>query len=91
MLAAHEQLRRSVVLCDHFLRHVSRDILLADTGETEITNFEQTITVDQKVPGLDVAMDDAGRVEVLETSEYLIEEHLDVICCERLRGDDDFV
>lgn len=36
-------------------------------------------------------MDDPRRVEVFQSSENLIEEDLDMICGEMLRGDDDFV
>ena len=36
-------------------------------------------------------MDDLGGVEVLDSAEYLVEEHLDVVCGEVLGRDDDFV
>ena len=36
-------------------------------------------------------MYDLAGVQVFDTPEYLVEEHLDVVCGEVLGGDDDFV
>ena len=60
-------------------------------GEAEITNFENTVWVDEKVAGLDVAVDDLAGVQVLHPPEYLVEEDLYVVRGQVLGGDDDLV
>ena len=60
-------------------------------GEAEITNFENTVWVDEKVAGLDVPVDDLAGVQVLHPPEYLVEEDLDVVRGQVLGGDDDLV
>ena len=59
--------------------------------ETKITNFQNTIGVDQQVSWFDVPVDDFWSVKVLDSSEYLVEEHLDVVRGELLGGHDDLV
>src|SRR5688572_4725850 len=55
------------------------------------TYFEHAIGVDEQVARLDVPVNDPGPVQVLEPSEYLVEEDLDVVGRQRLRTDDDLV
>ena len=89
--AAHQQLRRAVVLRHDLLCHGSPSVGLLYARQTEITDLEQTITIDQKVARFDVAVQDARRVQVLEATQDLVQEHLHVVRGQWLRGDDDLV
>lgn len=59
---AHQDLRRPVVLRNHFLSHVLRHIRLLDARQSEVANLQHAVAVNQQVARLDVAMEDAGRV-----------------------------
>lgn len=91
MFGAEEDFRCSVVLGHNFLGHGLAGVIFLHPRQTEITNFQNTVGVDQQVSWLDVPMDDFWSVKVLDSSEYLVEEHLDVVRREVLGGDDDFV
>jgi hypothetical protein len=57
--------------------------------KTKVSNFDETIRVDEKIGRLQVTMEDISRVDVLESSQDLVREALDVIVRELLvRGDD---
>jgi hypothetical protein len=45
-------------------------------GETVVADLEDTVGVDQQVSRLDVPVDDFGRVEVLHTTQNLVQENL---------------
>lgn len=75
----HQDFRWSIVLRNHFLSHVLRLVRLFDARQSEIANLEHAIAVNQQVAGLDVAMKDAGRVQILEAAKNLVEKHFDVI------------
>jgi hypothetical protein len=77
----------SDVLC-----HVS-SILLWINGEssrkTKITNLELAVGIDEQVTGLEITMKDVGAVNVLETTEDLIDERLKVSVSKRLTRTND--
>lgn len=45
---------------------------------TKVAYLQETGVVDEEVTGLDVPVDDPRRVEVLESSQQLVHEYLDV-------------
>lgn len=89
--AAHQQFRGPVVLGHDLLSHGAPAVRLLDAGQAEITDLEQTITIDQKVARLNVTVQDPRRVQVLEAAQDLVQEHLYVVCGQWLRGDDDLM
>ena len=54
------------------------------TGQSEVTDLEVAGSVEQEVAGLEVPVQDVGRVDVLETPQYLVEEVTDVIIAQSL-------
>ena len=91
MAGAHQKFGGSIVLSHYFLRHVAVAVRLLDSRQPEITDFEHTVTIDQKVARLDIPMEDASRVQVLQAAKDLVEENLDMICGQWLRRHDYFV
>ena len=47
-------------------------------GETKVTDFELTVCVHEKIAGLEISMQDVGRVDIFQTAEDLIDERLEV-------------
>lgn len=88
---AHQNLGRPIVLGDHLLCHVLRLIRLLDARQSEVADFQHAIAVDEQIAGLDVAMQDACRVQILEAAQDLVQKHLDVVGGEMLRRHDDLV
>ena len=48
------------------------------TGKTEVANLQLAVGIDKQVAGLEIAVQDVGRVNVLETAENLVDEGLEV-------------
>ena len=75
-------LRSSVPSCSNVLGlEASSDVvgLVAEaTGKTKVANLQLTVGVDEQVAGLEIAVQDVGRVDVLETAEDLVDEGLEV-------------
>lgn len=65
--AAHQNLRRPVVLGHHLLGHVTRRVGLFHAGQAEVADLQQAVTVDQQIPRFDVPVEDPSRVEILQT------------------------
>jgi len=65
--------------------HVSRHLWVLNSGQTEVTDFEIAIFVDQNVGRLEVSVNDARTVDVFKTSEDLVQEILDKLLFERPR------
>ena len=59
--------------------------------QAEIADLEHAVRVDKEVSGLDITVDDLGRVEVLDAAQDLVEKDLDVVCGKVLRGHDNLV
>jgi hypothetical protein len=49
-----------------------------------LPNLQVAVLVEQDVAGLQVTMDDASRVNVLEGAKNLVQEVLDVLCLQLL-------
>lgn len=64
LLPCEHNLRSSVVSCGHISGHLG----VLNTCETEIADLEIAVLVDEDVAGLQIAMDDACRMDILETT-----------------------
>ena len=84
MFGSHQKLRCPVILSDYFLSHASRSRLF-NSSQTKITDFEQTITIDQQISWLDVSMKNSGRMKILQSPKDLIQEYFYMIGGQRLR------
>jgi hypothetical protein len=52
----HQQFGGSIILGYHFVSHVCRCVrFIPNTSQTEITNLQDTVAVDQQISGLDVS------------------------------------
>jgi virulence-associated protein VapD len=91
MSRAHEDFRRTVVLRDHLLRHVLRRVGLFDARQSKVADLQHAVAVHQQIPWLDVAMEDARRVKILQTAQDLIQKHFDVVSRQVLGRHDDLV
>lgn len=91
-LEAQHDLRRTVPSsCDVF-GHVACILLRIDretTSQAKVTNLELAVGIDQQVTGFEITVQDIGRVDVLETTEDLVDEGLEVGIGQRLAGADD--
>lgn len=45
---------------------------ILNSSETEVTDLQVAVLVDEDVAGLEIAMNDTGRVNILETALYMI-------------------
>lgn len=48
-------------------RDITSHLRVLNSGKTEIANLEIAVLVDEDVAGLEITMDDTGRVDVLQT------------------------
>lgn len=91
-LEAQHDFRRTVPSCGDIFRHVSCILLRVDgetTGQTEIANLQLAIRVDEKVSGLQITVQNVGRMDVFETAEDLVNEGLEMGVGEGLSGAND--
>jgi hypothetical protein len=73
------------------LGHVPRILLRVHgetPGETKIANLELAVGIDEQVAGLEIAVQDVGRVDVFETAQDLVDEGLEMRVGEGLAGAD---
>jgi hypothetical protein len=63
-LPREHDLRRPVVS----RRNVARHLRILDARQAKVADLEVAVLVDQDVAGLQVAVDDAGRVDVLQAA-----------------------
>jgi hypothetical protein len=68
LLPCEHDFRRSVVSG----RDVTRHLRVLYTGETEVANLEIAVLVDEDVAGLQVAVHDASRVDVFQTTLFQV-------------------
>lgn len=90
-LEAKHNLGRAVPSRGHIFRHVTCILLRVDgeaSGETKIANLQLAVGVDEEVSGLQVTVEDIGRVDVLETAENLVDKRLEVGVGQGLAGSD---
>ena len=92
LVHGEHELRCAVPAGGHVLGH-ERGVVLGrgreSAGHPEVADLELAVAVDEEVTGLEVAVEYARRVYVLEPPEDLVEEVLDVLVTERLHGVDD--
>jgi len=58
--------------------------LFVATSKTEVADLEVAVLVKEKVAGLEITMDNVGRVDVETSSEQLVHEVLAVVVCQIL-------
>jgi hypothetical protein len=64
--------------CEHDLRgsvvsrgDIASHLRILDTGQTEVTDLQIAVLVDQDVAGLEITMDNTCRVDILESPLFL--------------------
>ena len=91
-LEAQHDLGRSVPPSGNVFGHVSCVLLWVHgeaPGQAKVADLELAVGVDEQVAGLEIAVEDVGRVDVLQTAQDLVDEGLEVCVGERLAGADD--
>ena len=68
-------------------RDVPRHLRVLDPCQSKVADLQVAILVDEDVRRLEIAVHYAGRVDVLEAAENLVEEVLDKLFFERTRGE----
>lgn len=48
-------------------------------NKNKVTHLQYAVAVDEQVARLDVPVEDARRVQILEAAQDLVQEHLDVV------------
>ena len=86
-LGVEHDLGRPVPPGRHVLRQEARVVVfwVGHSGQPEVAYFEITRGVQQQVTGLQVPVEDIGRVNVLEAPENLIKEVANVVIAQPLR------
>jgi len=90
-LEAQHDLRCPIPSCRDILGHVAGVLLWIDreaTGETEVTNLELAVGIDEEVARLQITVQHVGGVDVLETAEDLVNEGLEMRIGQGLTGAD---
>jgi hypothetical protein len=59
------------------------------SGQSEVANFELAIGIHKQVARFQVAMEDVCGMDVLQATQDLVDERLEVCICERLTRPDD--
>ena len=88
-LETQHDLRSSVPPSSNVFGHVPCVLLGVHrkaSCQTEIANLELAIGVYEKITRLEVAVEDVGRVDVLQTAENLVDERLEMCVGEGLAG-----
>lgn len=73
LLPGEHDLRGTIVTSGDVSGHLG----VLDTSQAKVTDFEITVLIDENVGRLEVTMNDAGGVDILETAKNLVEEILD--------------
>ena len=53
--------------------------------KTKVANFEHTVRINEEISRFDVSVDDLCRVQVLDTSQDLVEKYFNVVLGQVLR------
>ena len=91
-LEAEHDLGRTVPPCSDILGHVTGVLVGVNrkaTGEAKVGNLELAVCVDEQVARFEVTVENVGRVDVLETTEDLVDERLEVSVGQGLARADD--
>ena len=81
-LPGENDLRSPVPSCGNIVGQyrVGRlQLLNVGSSQTEVANFEITVRIDQQVAGLEIPVVNAGRMDVFESTENLVQEELNVV------------
>lgn len=79
LLPSQHNLRRAVVP----RRDIPRHLRVLNPCQSKVADLQIAVLVDKDVRRLEIAVHYAGRVDVLETAEDLVEEVLDELLLER--------
>ena len=77
VLERKHDFRSTIPSRGNVLRHVTSVLLGIDretTGKTEIANLELAVGINKQVTGLEIAVQNVRRVDVLETAENLVDK-----------------
>lgn len=91
-LEAEHNLWRTVPPRSDVLGHVPSILVWVDreaASETEVGNLELAVCIDEQITGLEVAMKNVGRVNILEAAKDLVNERLKVRVSQGLTRSDD--
>ena len=88
-LGIEHDLGRPVPPCGHVLCQHPRVVVagVAHPGQPEVADLEVAVGVQEDVGGLQVPVEDVGRVNVFQSPENLIEEIANVVRGEFLRSE----
>lgn len=90
MLSAEKEFGSSVPPCRHvFSEDIGFDVVEKRSGQTEVADLEIAVGIHKQVPGFQISMDNLCGVDVLESSQQLVEEKLVVFLSEGLLALDD--
>lgn len=84
LLPRQHDLGRTVVA----RRDVARHLRVLDTRQPEVADLQVAVLVDQDVARLEVAVHDAGRMDVFQSTKDLVEEVLYELFFEGARGEE---
>lgn len=90
-LEAQHDLGGSIPSSGDILGHISSILLWVHrkaSSQTKIADLQLTVCIDEQISGFQVAVENVGRVNVLEPAENLIDERLEVSVGKRLAGAD---
>ena len=76
-LKAEHDLGCSIPTCGHVLCHEAPVLLWVDreaSGQAKVTNLELAVRINQKIARFEISMQNICRVDVLESTEDLIDE-----------------
>lgn len=79
LLPSKHDLRGAVVA----RRHVAGHLRVLNARQAEVTDLQVAVLVHENITRLQVPVDDAGRVDILEPAQDLVEEVLDELGLER--------
>jgi hypothetical protein len=91
-LEAQHNLRCTVPSRCNVFCHVSSIFLWVNrepSSQSKITNLQFTVGIDQQISGLQISMEDVGRVDVFQSAEDLVDEGLEMCVGEGLAGSND--
>lgn len=89
-LERQHDLRGTVPASSHIFRHEARVVVGRGgrASKTEIAHLQIAVGIEQEVGGLQITVQDVGRMHGLESSQCLVDKVLTVIVRQILRTDD---
>jgi hypothetical protein len=68
--------------------HIYNRETCAPSSKSKVANFELAVCVDEKIAGLEIAVEHIGAVNIFKSAEGLVKEGLEVCVGERLSRPD---